>query len=85
MIWFLNLWMVTNLFFCFPLYYMIYRYISTKPLISVNLVDLIYLELILHICATCVIGTIACIHCLARLEEGLTVDYTSSLIYAGMY
>jgi hypothetical protein len=33
----------------------------------------------------CAVGTVANIHSLAKMEEGLTVDYTPSLIYAGIF
>ncbi len=56
-----------------------------QAIISVTLVDLIYLDSILHICFMCSVGTVANIHSLAKMEEGLTVDYTTSLIYAGMF
>ena len=84
MIWISILWLVMNLLFCFPLYSMIYNYILTKPLISVSLVDLIYLDCILHICSICAVATIANIHCLAILEEHLTISYTISIIYSGI-
>ena len=63
-------WLIGNLLVYTPLFWTINNYISSKPLLSVNLVDLVYRDTIVYIYAIVVIASMAVIRFLVIIDNG---------------
>jgi hypothetical protein len=65
-----------------PLYSVIYKHISKKPLVSITVIDFIYRDLIIYNYLLSLIHAVAVIHCLVELENGIALNYIYSTLYA---
>ena len=74
--------LIGNLCISTPLFWAIYNFISLTPILSVNIVDLLYKDTIAYIYAMVFISTLAVIHCLLLIDNTHTVGYVMSMVYS---
>jgi hypothetical protein len=68
-----------------PLYSVIYKQLSKKPLVSVTLIDLISRDLIVYVYLQCLAMAVGVIHCLVEFENGVALNYIYSTLYASIF
>ena len=64
------------------LWYIIYRYISEKPVVLINLVDLLYQDTIIYIYLLSLIFSVALAHTIFVDNENFKMTYELALIYS---
>ena len=74
--------LVTNFFFSLPPWYIIYKHISKKPILSVSLVDLIYRDTIFYIISLSFFISTGIIHTLMYDGENFRLPYELALIHS---
>ena len=73
--------LLTQLFSLFPSF-VIYQFISKKPILAVTLVDLVYRDTIVYNHLICFVTSTAIIHCLCLNNETLTLSYKFAMAYS---
>jgi hypothetical protein len=68
-----------------PLYSVIYKQLSKKPLVSVTLIDLISRDLMVYVYLQCLTMAVGVIHCLVEFENGVALNYIFSTLYASIF
>ena len=74
--------LVLNFFAALPLWQIIYKHISKKPLLSVTLVDLIYKDMTIYTNLLCLFASAGIIHTLMYDDESLILSYELALFYS---
>ena len=74
--------LVTNLIFSIPPWFIIYKYISKKPILSICLVDLIYRDTIYYIISLSFIASAGTIHTLMYDDNSFSLTRELALIYS---
>jgi len=65
-----------------PLYSVIYKHISKKPLVSITVIDFIYRDLFIYVYFLSLTYAVAVSHCLVELENGVALNYFFSVLYS---
>jgi hypothetical protein len=80
----LIVWLILNLVISLPLYKVIYCQISSKALVAITLVDLIYRDTIIYIYLLLLAASSALVHCLLANEPNLTLSYDLATFYSAI-
>ena len=75
-------WLILNLLLSLFLCFCILQYISSKQIISLTIIDLIYRDAILYTYLLCLFCSFAIIHCLCTNNPSKTLNYTYSISYS---
>ena len=74
--------LVLNFFAALPLWQIIFKHISKKPLLSVTLVDLIYKDMTIYTNLLCLFVSAGIIHTLMYDDESLILSHELALYYS---
>ena len=74
--------LIANFFLSLPLWHVIYKHISKKPILSVSLVDLIYRDTIFYIISLIFFISTGIIHTLMYDGENFRLSYELALIHS---
>ena len=74
--------LIDNFFLSLPLWHVIYKHISKKPILSVSLVDLIYRDTIFYIISLIFFISTGIIHTLMYDGENFRLSYELALIHS---
>ena len=74
--------LIANFFLSLPLWHVIYKHISKKPILSVSLVDLIYRDTIFYIISLSFFISTGIIHTLMYDGENFRLSYELALIHS---
>jgi hypothetical protein len=75
-------WLLLTQLFSLFLCFVIYQFISAKPILAVTLVDLVYHDTIVYNHLICFVSSAAMIHCLCLNNETLTLSYKFAMAYS---
>ena len=73
--------LLTNFIFSIPSWYIIYKYISKKPILSICLVDLIYRDTIFYIISLSFIASAGTIHTLMYDDDSFSLTWEFAMMY----